>query len=205
MILYLIQGATLAFPAAVMPGPFQAYLLSRALKTGWKKTLPASLAPVITDGPIITLVLFVLTSVPPGFMDLLRIGGGVFILFLARNALRSLKAEGPALKSTGDAARKTLFHAVMMNFLNPNPYLFWSIVSGPVFLTGWRQSPGAGIAFLAGFYGTFLCALITLIILFGTAGMIEARATRVLSLFAALALLAFGIYQVVSGVTALMV
>ena len=63
MILYLLQGVTLSIFAALMPGPFQTYLLSQALKNGWKRTLPAAMAPLVTDGPIIVLVLFVLIGI----------------------------------------------------------------------------------------------------------------------------------------------
>ena len=48
MLFYFLQGATLAISAAIMPGPYQAYLLSQALRHGWKRTLPAAFAPLAT-------------------------------------------------------------------------------------------------------------------------------------------------------------
>ena len=67
MIAYLLLGATYAFAAAAQPGPFQTFLISRAVSQGWRRTLPAALAPLVSDGPIIVLALLVLTQVPPGF------------------------------------------------------------------------------------------------------------------------------------------
>ena len=201
-ILYLLQGATLALSAAIMPGPFQAFLLSRALRHGWRRTLPAALAPLVTDGPIISLVLFVLTQTPQNFLDALRIAGGLFILYLARGLFLTVRqAEGMLVPPEG-AGRQAFLHAVMMNFLNPNPYIFWSVVAGPIALTGWRTSPALGITFLAGFYGTFISSLVVLIILFASAGKLGPRMTKILGLVAALALVAFGIYQVTTGVAA---
>ncbi len=203
-IIYLLQGATLALSAAIMPGPFQAFLLSRALRHGWRRTLPAALAPLVTDGPIISLVLFVLTRTPQEFLDILRIAGGLFILYLARGIFLTLRQADKMLAPPAGAGRQAFLHALMMNFLNPNPYIFWSVVAGPIVLTGWRTSPALGITFLAGFYGTFVSSLVVLIILFASAGKLGPRTTKILACMAALALVAFGIYQVTTGVTAVL-
>ncbi|MCD6298614.1 MAG: LysE family transporter [Deltaproteobacteria bacterium] len=203
MILYFLQGATLSLPAAIMPGPFQAFLLSQALKNGWKRTLPAALAPLVTDGPIIALVLFILTQTPQWFLDILRIAGGLFIIYLARGVFVALKTPGPTLEPSEHAARQTLLNAIAMNFLNPNPYIFWSVVAGPIMLCGWRESAGLGIIFIAGFYGTFVCILVALIIVFATAGRLNPKVNRILITITAVALAAFGVYQIIVGIIAL--
>ena len=56
----LLSAATVGFSAGVTPGPLQALLLSFAIKGGWKKALPAAFAPVVSDGPVILLVLLIL-------------------------------------------------------------------------------------------------------------------------------------------------
>jgi threonine/homoserine/homoserine lactone efflux protein len=193
----------LSLSAAIMPGPFQAFLLAQALKIGWKRTLPAALAPLITDGPIIALVLLVLTQTPQSFLDILRLCGGLFILYLARNALLTLKDAAPAVEPPSDAARQTLIRAIAINILNPNPYIFWSVVAGPIVISGWRTSAPLGISFVVGFYGVLVLALAALIVVFGTAGKIGPRTNRLLSAVAAAALCVFGLYQIVVGVTAL--
>lgn len=203
MIIYLLQGVTLAFSAAVMPGPFQAFLLSRAIRYGWKRTLPAALAPLATDGPIIVLVIFVLTRAPQGFLNALRVAGGLFILYMAWGAFMTLRRSGPVPAHSGSAGRRTFLNAVLMNFLNPNPYIFWGAVAGPVVLTGWRTSPANGIAFVAGFYGTFVCGLVLLIILFASAGKLGPGATSVLNGIAGSSLILFGVYQISVGTAAL--
>ena len=65
MLAYLLQGLGYGFAAAVQPGPFQTYVMSQALERGWRRALPAALAPLISDGPIIALTLLVLTRLPP--------------------------------------------------------------------------------------------------------------------------------------------
>lgn len=64
MWLYLLQGIGYGFAAAAQPDPFQTYLISQTLLKGWKRTLPAAFAPLVSDGPIIALCLLVLSRVP---------------------------------------------------------------------------------------------------------------------------------------------
>jgi threonine/homoserine/homoserine lactone efflux protein len=203
LILYLLQGIILALTATIMPGPFQAFLLSYALKHGWKRTLPAALAPLFTDGPILALFLFLLTHMPQWCLDTLRIAGGLFILYLARGVFLAFREAAPRPEPDERAARKGLLNAIVINGLNPNPYIFWSMVGGPIVLSGWRESASLGITFLAAFFGTFVCSLAALIVVFGTAGRIDPRLSRILGVIAFAALLAFGLYQIVVGVTGL--
>lgn len=200
MFLYFSQGFILALTATIMPGPFQAYLLVSALGSGWKRTMPAVFAPLITDGPIIFLVLFLLTKTPLWFLDALCTVGGIFILYLAFGLIKNLKKTEFYPKPDSITARQGLFQAVILNVLNPNPYIFWSVVAGPIVLTGWRESTGLGVSFLAGFYVTFICSLSTMVILFSTAGKLEHRINRILSYISVAALTVFGIYQIVIGV-----
>ena len=61
-----------------------------------------------------------------------------------------------------------------------------------------------GIGFIAGFFGTFVCSLSALIIVFSTAGKVDSRVTRILMGFTAAALLIFGLYQLGVGMRDLM-
>ncbi len=204
MFFYCLQGATLALSATIMPGPLQAYLFSQALKNGWKSTLPAALAPLLTDGPIIVLVLFLLTQTPQYFLDIIRIVGGVFILYLARGAFLNLKDSAPEIKPSENPGHQSFSSAAAMNIFNPNPYIFWGVVAGPILLSGWRESPSLGVSFIIGFYGTFVCSLAVLIFVFATAGRINQKTNRLLSIITCTGLLAFGLYQSATGLMAIM-
>lgn len=199
MLLFFVQGLTLALSAVVMPGPFQAFLLSHALLHGWRRTLPAALAPLITDGPILVLVLLVLTRMPSWFLETLRIAGGCFILFLARGVYLSLRTGKPPAEASGAAPSRTLLGAVAINALNPNPYLFWALVGGPIVLSAWRESPWLGGGFLLGFFGTFVLCLGIQILLFAGAGRLNPRVNRALNIVACAALAVFGFYQLAMG------
>jgi threonine/homoserine/homoserine lactone efflux protein len=207
MIAYFIQGFALGFPNAAVPGPFQAYLLSQTLKNGWKRSLPIALAPLISDGPIIVLVLLVLSRIPKQTLALIQIAGGFFILYLAYGAFKAFRtaaADQPAVpdKNTG---RQGIIKGALLNMLNPAPYLFWSMVGGPLLVKGWHVAPDNSVAFLVGFYGTLITGFTALILLFGTVGRINAKLNRVLTGISTIALLLFGIWQLYYGISRLFV
>jgi threonine/homoserine/homoserine lactone efflux protein len=204
--IFLSQGLVLGFSAAAQPGPFQAYLLSQTVSHGWRRTLSAAFAPLISDGPIIVLVLLALTQMPDWFLDLMRLCGGLFLLYLAWGAYRGMGqtavATIPSHPTT--AARQNIFKAALMNALSPNPYIFWGTIGGPILINAWRQAPAWGISFMVGFYGTLIGGFIAFIALFAIAKQLDPRLSRVLSGASALALLLFGLYQIWSGASGLL-
>ncbi len=199
MWVYLIQGVGYGFAAAVQPGPFQAYLISQTLSNGWRRTLPAALAPLISDGPIILLTLVVLSYVPVWFQRFLYIAGGLFILYLAYSAFVAWRNFNQLGVVTRSAGRQSAVRAAMMNALSPGPYLYWSLVTGPILLAGWQQAPVNGIGFLASFYATIVLTLIVIIVVFGTAQRFGPKVNRVLVGVSAIALAGFGMYQLWLG------
>jgi len=112
---YLVFGSSYAFAAAVQPGQFQAYLISRTIANGWRSTLPAVLAPLLSDVPVVTLVLLVLTQVPPLLVHVLRLLGGVFLLYLAGEALRACRAYRQGPSASPAPAHRTLLEAAVVN------------------------------------------------------------------------------------------
>ena len=141
MVSYLMTGVTYAFAAAVQPGPFQAYLVSSTLAHGFRRTLPAVFAPLLSDVPIVCLVLLVLTQVPPLAVDLLKVGGGVFLLYLAFGAIAACRTYQQARPGEPAPATQTVRNAALVNLLNPKPYLGWSLVMGPALLGAWSLRP----------------------------------------------------------------
>jgi threonine/homoserine/homoserine lactone efflux protein len=204
MIAYLVLGATYAFASAVQPGPFQTYLISQSLANGWRRTLPAALAPVLSDGPIILLVLLVLTRVPAAFEGVLRCVGGVFVLYLAAGAFRSWRHYQSGTAPAPGSAPSGVWNATFVNLLNPNPYLAWSLVMGPLLMAAWRETPARGAAFLVGFYATLVVTSGGFIVLFGRARDLGPRVGRVLIGVSAVALAGLGCYQLWWGTRALL-
>ena len=169
MLPHVVLGATYGFAAAVQPGPFQTYLVSSTLSHGLRRTLPGVLAPLLSDVPIVSLVLLVLTRVPPAALLALRLAGGVFLLYLAAGAYAAFRTyRAPQVHQPSQATR-TLFKAAVVNLLNPNPYISWSLILGPLLLEAWRAAPACAIALLVSFYATMMAATALILVPFAGA------------------------------------
>jgi threonine/homoserine/homoserine lactone efflux protein len=204
MIAYLALGATFAFAAAVQPGPLLAYLASRSVADGWRRTLPAALAPVVSDGPIIVLVLAVLSRLPERLMVALRCGGGLFLLYLSIGAFKAWRQYRETMESNSGSPRRSLLGATVVNLLNPGPYIGWSLVLGPLLLKGWRETPAHGVALIVGFYATMVLSLAGIIILFAKTRYLGPRVGRALVGLSVVALAGFGCYQLWMGIRGLL-
>ena len=200
MLPYILLGIGYGFAAAVQPGPFQTYLVSQTLTKGWKRSLLIAFAPLVSDGPIIALCLFVLNQVPLWLQRFLYIAGGLFVLYLAFGAYTAWKNFDSNQLSAEEGNQKSILKGALMIMISPGPYIYWSLVTGPILLRGWRESPVFGLGFLAGFYATVILGLITIILLFGKARELGPKVNRALIGFSALTLLCFGLYQLWSGV-----
>jgi threonine/homoserine/homoserine lactone efflux protein len=93
-----------------------------------------------------------------------------------------------------------LLKAALINLLNPNPYIFWSLVTGPILVTGWREAPIYGLGFLAGFYATMILGFSTFIVVFGSARQMGPKVNRALLGVSAIALFCFGLVQLWLGI-----
>jgi threonine/homoserine/homoserine lactone efflux protein len=201
MWIYTLQGIGFGFAAAAQPGPFQTYIISQTLTRGWKKTLIAALAPLVSDAPIIALCLFVLSQIPIWFQRFLYFAGGLFILYLAYGAYKAWKKFDLSMAPTESNSKQSVLRAAMMNILSPGPYLFWSLITGPILLKGWRETPINGIGFLLGFYVTITLGLGAIIFVFGSTRQLGSKFNRAMLGVSAIALFCFGLYQLWLGIT----
>jgi len=199
MLLPFTQGAALGFAAAASPGPFQAYLLSQALRLGAARALPAALAPLASDGPIIALVLLVLSGAPPGLLRALHGAGGLFLVWLAWGTARGAAAPAEGAAASGGAVRG-FAQAVAMNALSPGPWIFWSLAAGPTLVEAWRRTPAEGLAFLGGFYLLLCGGNAAAVLLFAGARRLGPGAARTMALASAAALAAFGLHMLWKGI-----
>ncbi len=147
----LIAGMVLGLSAGFSPGPFLTLVILHSLAHGSREGVKVALAPLITDAPIVLLSIFVLARLA-GFHLLLggiTLAGGLFLAYLA---YESFRIRGFDL-DTSCAKVQSLRKGVLVNLLNPHPYLFWLTVGSPIVIKGWAESPFNAAGFLTGFYG----------------------------------------------------
>jgi threonine/homoserine/homoserine lactone efflux protein len=196
---YIFKAAGIGFSAAITPGPLQAVFLSYAIKGGWKRALPAAFAPLFSDGPVILIVMLVLTNIPSGFIRVLQIGGAVFLMYLAWESYKAFRKDNKIEITQVTNGWGTLLKATTMNLLAPGPWLFWSLINGPNLSEAWTNSPSWGALYLASFYGVFIIGNIILILLFSIMRTMGEKVRRGLLLISAVILAGFAVFQALQG------
>jgi threonine/homoserine/homoserine lactone efflux protein len=194
MLKYLLIGMGYALSASLQPGPLQAFFLAKVASDGWKRTLPAAAAPLISDGPIALIAILFLNILPDSFRDYLQLAGGILLLIFAWNAFQNWRYGKPQDEESDPAAPKTLLQAALVNILNPNPYLGWSLVMGPAVLSAWAETPIFAFSLLLAFYITMIGASMVLIYMMGQALLLGDDARRKLTLISGILLVGLGMY-----------
>lgn len=164
---YLVLGLTLGFGAGISPGPLMGLVISTSLRRGLNGGLRVAVAPLITDLPIILATLLVLDRLPPSVLRVLTVAGGLVVIYIGLEIIRS--ARSASLEAEADpGATNELWQGVLVNVLNPNPYIFWITVGGPTLVAGWRESSLYPLAFLTGFYTLLVGSKIVIAWLIGS-------------------------------------
>ena len=95
--------------------------------------------------PIIVMMTFILGQMPGELLQLIQLGGGCLLLYIAQGALNQFQA-GTALDAVtaqragdADGTRRILLTGIMMNFLSPGPWLFWADGERSSFCEGARH------------------------------------------------------------------
>jgi threonine/homoserine/homoserine lactone efflux protein len=142
----LVYGLT----GGLAPGPLMTLIVAQTLRHGTKEGIKTALAPLITDGPIIALLLLFLDRIAAirPLLTAIAIAGVGYLLYLA---WESWNAPPPAATETTVAPR-SLLRGTLVNLLNPNPYLFWLTAGTPMLVKAWRHSALAAALFIAIFF-----------------------------------------------------
>lgn len=160
----LIAGITLGLSAGVSPGPLMALTISETLKYGIKAGLLVAFVPVITDLPIITVSLFILSQFQDItlFIVIISILGAFYLFYLGYENLKLINIKIDESSGKNSSFKK----GVITNYTNPNPYIFWITIGGPILIAAYNFSPVNSFAFITGFY-FFLVGVKVLLVIVG--------------------------------------
>lgn len=198
MFTFIWQGVSLGFSAGALPGPFLSYLISVTLAFGWRRSIIVILTPLITDGPIIVLVVFILKQFPPQIVRVMQVMGGLYLLWIAYGVWKQFRA-GSSLQSDAPPQSRTLMQGLVMNWLSPAPYIFWATINGPLLIQALNLSVVHAAAFMVAFYGTFLTFLALWVGLFDRLRGLDTRVIRGIYLVILVVLVAFSLSLVGQG------
>ncbi|MFP4031562.1 MAG: LysE family translocator [Desulfococcaceae bacterium] len=148
---YLISGTVFGLSAGFSPGPLTALVISETLKHNAAEGAKIAMAPLITDLPIIVAGVWAvsLAAGASWALGLIALAGGGYLARLGWESLRFRGVSG----ETETVPPRSFRRGVIANLLNPNPYLFWGTVGGPLLAQGLTHSPAAAGLFLVPFYG----------------------------------------------------
>ena len=147
---YLLMGILLGLTAGISPGPLLTLVVTETLKYGKKSGVRIALSPLVTDVPIILLTLYIFSGLTylHSILGFISIAGGIFIAYLGVGTLRTKGMNVDENRIATDSFKK----GIVANFLSPHPYLFWSLVGAPIFISAWEAEPIAALLFLLVFY-----------------------------------------------------
>ncbi len=205
MFYFVSQGVSIAFAAGAQPGPFTSFLIGRTLAQGWRKSIILALTPLVTDVPIVLVVLVILKQFPPELIRVIQLVGGLYLLWIAYGSWRQFRAgkasfKPEAVPSDGISSVRTLLQGAVMAWVSPGPYIFWATINGPLLIQGLNQSVLMGLAFLLAFYGTFIGILCAYILVFDRLRRIDERVTRGIFLGTLLVMVLFGLRLIGQGI-----
>jgi len=165
MIGFLTTGTVLGLSAGIAPGPLLALVISETLRHGMKAGIRVALAPIISDLPIVALTLYLLARLSAFHIILGTISflGGFVLLYMG---YESLVTKGVNL-TFQDLKPESFKKGIIVNVLNPHPYLFWVSIGGPATIKAWDQSVFAAVAFIGSFYLLLVGSKILLAVLVG--------------------------------------
>ena len=145
-----IAGATLGLVEGIKPGPLLTMVIRETLSGGLRAGLWTAAAPIFTDGPLIIFSIFLagwIATQPLVFCGIAILGA----IFLTRMGMECFYPEIPDIDTNDVDLSKSLKRGILTNLLNPNAYIFWLLVGGPLMATAADTEPIAPYAYAISF------------------------------------------------------
>ena len=153
---YLVPGLALGLSAGISPGPLLTLVMTQTLKHGVGEGIKVAMAPLLTDLPIIVVVLLILNSLThiEPVLGAISLFGAAYLIYLGYESL-IFKGDMPADQAD---APQSIRKGVVANFLNPSPYMFWFSIGGPLMLKAFNINLLAAVLFIVPLYSLLVGA-----------------------------------------------
>jgi threonine/homoserine/homoserine lactone efflux protein len=187
----LMSGMLLGLSAGLSPGPMLTLVVSQTLRHGVQEGVKVAFAPLLTDTPIVIACLLFLSffsDIKPA-LGVISIFGGIYLFYLGLSSLR-VKTEN----IDEDVDPKSLKKGLMVNFMNPSPYMFWVSIGGPLVLKASSISLTSAAAFIIPFYVLLVGSKIVVAMISGRSrNLLSSRYYRIIIRTLGLVLMGFGV------------
>ena len=146
---FLISGIIFGLSSGLIPGPLFTLVISETLKHGIREGIKISIAPLLSDLPIVLVTILILTRLSDirPVLGIISILGTIFLFYLAVESL-SFKGSDIDAETKPQSVKKGL----ITNLLNPNPYIFWFSIGAPTVVKAMDIGLLSASLFILSFY-----------------------------------------------------
>ena len=150
-----IAGATLGIVEGIKPGPLLTMVIRETLSGGLRAGLWTAAAPIFTDGPLVIFSLFAAAWIAtnPSALLVITLAGAIF---LAQMGYECFGLEPPNMDEEAPPPTGSFLRGVITNLLNPNVYVFWFLIGGPLMASAADEEILAPIAYAITFLVTIM-------------------------------------------------
>ena len=193
-----VVGVTLGVVEGVKPGPLLTVVIRETLSGGFRAGVRAAAAPLFTDGPMIVASLRAAgwIATQPAVLLLISVLGA---LFLVKMGVECFSIEPPKVELSDTSTSGSLRRGVLTNLLNPNAYVFWFLIGGPLMASAAVEEPLAPVAYALAFIFTLVMAKVTIAWMFDRSrGQLSVQGYRIALGVCGIAMLGFAagfVYQ----------
>jgi len=147
---FISAGVLLGLSSGLSPGPLLTLVLTQTIRHNRAEGIKVALSPLITDLPIILITVLILGRLSRFgiFLAIISFVGAIFLAYLGVESLRSKELNLEVRDSKSGSLKK----GIIVNFLNPSPYLFWTTVGTPLLLKANKTDLLTSILFMVLFY-----------------------------------------------------
>lgn len=148
-------GLALGVVEGIKPGPLLTMVIRETLSGGLRAGIWTAAAPIFTDGPLVIVSLLAASWISTQPMILIAIsviGAG----YLLKMGLECFTIEPPSPDLAEIDVSDSFKRGVLTNLLNPNVYIFWFLIGGPLMASVADDEPLAPVAYAV----TFLVSII---------------------------------------------
>jgi len=189
-----IAGATLGLVEGIKPGPLLTMVIRETLSGGLRAGLWTAAAPIFTDGPLVIFSLFAAAWIAtnPSALLLITLAGAIF---LAQMGYECFGLEPPNMEEDAPPPTGSFLRGVITNLLNPNVYVFWFLIGGPLMASAADEEILAPIAYAITFLVTIMLTKATIAYAIHRAsGNISATVYRRLLAVCGIVMIGFSLY-----------
>lgn len=173
-----VAGMALGLFEGIRPGPLLTMVIRETLTGGWYAGARAASAPIFTDGPLIlvSVILSGWIADQPTVLFLISILGAGFLVWFGIDCFR---IEPPDSDLGQEEVSGSFRRGVITNLLNPNVYVFWFLIGGPLMASAADEEPLAPVAYALSFLISIIIVKMTIAYFFDrTRGALSPAAYR---------------------------